>query len=383
MKRILVVGAGLSGAVIANQLANQLRIDKIDVIDSRAHIGGNCYSARDEETGVMVHKYGPHIFHTDDEMVWDYVNFFSNFIDYTLRVKATTQGKVYSLPINLHTINQFFGRTFSPSQAKKFIESIRRYAAADEVKSFKDQALNSLGFDLYEAFFKYYPLKQWGIVTDMLPASVFQRLPIRFDYNDNYFSHKYQGIPEHGYTEMIRNMLDAPLIDVQLNTKFDKSLISEYDHVFFSGKLDSWFDYSQGELQYRTLKFDYSNHIGDHQGCAVMSYPGPDCSFTRIVEHKHFAPWESHEMTTIHTEFSELAKDDDIPYYPIRLVQEQPVLAKYIELANKEKNVTFVGRLGTYRYLDMDVTIKEALYCAAKYGACNMFSTTMPAFMHE
>lgn len=368
MKKILVVGAGLSGAVVARQLAEAGH--DVHVVDSRLHVAGNCHSERDQETGIMVHKHGPHIFHTDNQVVWDYVNEFAEFVDYTLRVKATTQDKVFSLPINLLTINQFFGHTFSPKQAKEFIDSIGDKSIID-AKSFKDQALKFLGNDLYEAFFKYYPLKQWGIDPAELPASVLTRLPIRFDYNDNYFAHKYQGIPEHGYTELVKNILDHKNITVSLNTPFDKSIRSDFDHTFFSGKLDSWFDYSEGELGYRTLRFEESRHDDDFQGCAVMSYPGQEVPYTRIVEHKHFTPWEEHERTIIYKEHSSLATCDDVPYYPIRLVHEQEALARYMELASNEKDVTFIGRLGTYRYLDMDVTIAEALKYAADYIKIN------------
>ncbi len=380
MKRILVVGAGLSGAVIAQQLA--CAGYTVDVIDARDHVGGNCHSARDAETGVMVHKHGPHIFHTDDEKVWNYVNHFGKFNDYTLRVKATVNNAVYSLPINLHTINQFFKRTYNPSQAKKFVESLSDKSIVD-VHSFKDQALKFLGIELYETFFKYYPLKQWEIEPDMLPASILKRLPIRFDYNDNYFAHKFQGIPIDGYTALIANMLKRDNITIKTNTPFEKSMREQYAHTFFSGKLDSWFDYAEGDLEYRTLKFNSSIHAGDYQGCAVMSYPGPRVPWTRIVEHKHFTPWETHEKTVIHKEYSALATRYDAPYYPIRLVRDQPALSKYIELANNEKNVTFVGRLGTYRYLDMDVTVAEALECAGKFISYDLLCESMPAFTHE
>lgn len=378
MKKILIVGAGLSGAVVANQLA--CAGFDIDVIDSRNHIAGNCYNERDPTTNVMVHSYGPHIFHTDNSDVWCYVNSFADFVPYVLRVKATIDRGVFSLPINLHTINQFFNKTFNPSEARDFISSLGNQHI--NVHSFKDQAERFLGVDIYEAFFHHYPMKQWGIDPSQIPASVLKRLPVRFDYDDNYFAHKYQGIPRRGYAAMVEQMLNSNRINVRLNTKFDASMRENYSHVFYSGKLDSWFDYRYGDLHYRTLRFETSNHVGNYQGCAVMSYPGENESYTRIVEHKHFAPWESHDSTTIHKEFSALATRDDVPYYPIRMVKDQPSLAKYVELANTEQNVTFIGRLGTYRYLDMDVTIAEALSCADIFIESRMNSTKMSSFTH-
>lgn len=377
MKNILIIGAGFSGAVIARELAEE-GFD-IDVIDQREHIAGNCHTERDKNTQVMVHKYGPHIFHTDHERVWEYVNKFGTFMPYVNRVKTNINDKVFSLPVNLHTINQFFDKAMSPDEAKKFIAE-KSEKSITEPKNFEEQALKFVGKELYEAFFKGYTLKQWGMDPKKLPASILKRLPLRFNYDDNYFNHKYQGMPKDGYTEIVKNILDHPKINVTLNKTVNRQETTEYLHTFYSGPLDAWFDYSEGRLGYRTLDFERGEATGDHLGTAVMNYGNQDIPWTRISEHKHFSPWETHEKTVFFKEHSRLCGENDIPYYPIRLTDEKTMLTKYVELAQKEQGVTFVGRLGTYRYLDMDVTIKEALETAdifKKSAAKNMPSFTI------
>jgi len=377
MKNIAIVGAGFSGAVIANQLAEAGH--KITVFEARQHIGGNSHSERDKETGVMVHVYGPHIFHTDDERVWAFVNRFVEFMPYVNRVKAITKGKVYSLPINLLTINQFFGKTFRPAEAREFIESIADTSIQNPV-SFEEQAMRFVGKDLYEAFFKGYTLKQWGIHPRDLPASILKRLPVRFNYDDNYFNHKYQGMPKDGYTTLIQRMFDVPGVTIHLNTTFAPGQKTNYDHVFYSGPLDAWFGHVNGRLPYRTLDFDVFRDEGDYQGTAVINYCDKDIPYTRITEHKHFSPWEEHSKTICYKESSRLCQENDIPYYPIRLTGEMSQLKSYIKLADEEKNVTFVGRLGTYRYIDMDITIREALEVADTFKTLSSKGQLMPAF---
>lgn len=374
---ILLVGAGLSGAVIGRRLAEAGH--RITIIDSRDHLGGNCHTERDADTGVLVHVYGPHIFHTDDEEVWAYVNRHETFLPYKNRVKTTSQGAVYALPVNLHTINQFYGRTMRPDEARAFIETQADTSITDP-QTFEDQALRFVGPDLYEAFFKGYTEKQWGCSPRDLPASILKRLPLRFNYDDNYFFHRFQGMPAIGYTKMIERILEHENIDVHLGTRFDANQANRYDHVFFSGPLDGYFDYRLGRLGYRTLDFERFTDKGDYQGCAVMNYGDRDVPWTRITEHKHFAPWESHDSTVCYREFSRAAGPDDIPYYPIRLVHEKSLLAEYVALAEQTSGVTFVGRLGTYRYLDMDVTIREALDTAAAFLNCAATGATMTAF---
>lgn len=363
---ILLVGAGLSGAVIGRKLAEAGHSCRI--IDSRNHVAGNCYTERDEETGVMVHVYGPHIFHTDDEEVWNYVNSYTSFKPFQNRVKTTAQGRVFSLPINLHTINQFFGETLSPDGAKRLIDSKADKSITDP-QTFEEQALRFVGPELYEAFFKGYTEKQWGCSPTELPASILKRLPVRFNYDDNYFFHRFQGMPENGYTPMVEAILDHTNITVELETPYTSEMSKDADHVFWSGPLDGYFNYSLGRLGYRTLDFKRFTHTGDYQGCAVMNYGDRNVPYTRITEHKHFSPWENHEGSICYKEYSRAADPEDIPYYPIRLVEEKEMLANYLEQAKQTQDVTFVGRLGTYRYLDMDVTIREALDTAGSFLA--------------
>jgi UDP-galactopyranose mutase len=376
--RIAVVGAGLSGAVIGRELA--LKGYKVEAFDSRDHIAGNCHTERDKDTGVMVHIYGPHIFHTDDTEVWDYVNGFQTFMPYKNRVKTTSGGKVYSLPVNLHTINQFFDKTFRPDEARVFIEEIADTSITDP-QTFEDQAMRFVGKGLYEAFFKGYTQKQWGCSPTELPASILKRLPVRFNYDDNYFAHKYQGMPENGYTDMIGQILDHPNITVHLETTFSRSQKDDFDHVFWSGPLDTYLNNEFGPLGYRTLDFERFTYDGDYQGTAVMNYGDVDVPFTRITEHKHFSPWEEHQGSVCYREFSRACGPDDIPYYPIRLVKDKEQLEQYVERAKQETGITFVGRLGTYRYLDMDVTIREALDTAREFLGRMAENAPVPVFV--
>ena len=375
--RILMVGAGLSGAVIGRMLAEADH--DVTVIDARPHVAGNCHTARDPETGVMVHTYGPHIFHTDDVEVWDYANAHARFMPYRNRVKTVSGGRVYALPINLHTINQFFGLTLNPDEARAFIDQKADHTITDP-KSFEDQALRFLGRELYEAFFKGYTQKQWGREPSSLPASILKRLPVRFNYDDNYFAHRFQGIPAQGYTALVESVLAHPRVKVHLNHRFDPAARDSFDHIFYSGPLDGWFGYDIGRLGYRTLDFERFRYQGDYQGCAVMNFGEVDVPWTRITEHKHFTPWESHGGSVLYREFARACGPEDTPYYPIRLVEEQKLLQAYETRAKAETGVTFVGRLGTYRYLDMDVTIREALDAGRLFLNRTATGEPIPAF---
>ncbi|WP_314154865.1 UDP-galactopyranose mutase [Rouxiella badensis] len=376
-KNILIVGAGFSGAVIARQLAEQGH--RIRIIDQRDHIGGNSYDARDPQTDVMVHVYGPHIFHTDNETVWNYVTQHAEMMPYVNRVKATVNGQVFSLPINLHTINQFFAKTCSPDEARALIAE-KGDSSIEEPKTFEEQALRFIGKELYEAFFKGYTIKQWGMEPSQLPASILKRLPVRFNYDDNYFNHRFQGMPKLGYTKMIESIANHENITIELQQSFNAEEREQYDHVFYSGPLDAFYSYQYGRLGYRTLDFEKFTWQGDYQGCAVMNYCSLDVPYTRITEHKYFSPWESHEGSVCYKEYSRECGEKDIPYYPIRQMGEMALLDKYLSLAENEKNMTFVGRLGTYRYLDMDVTIAEALNTADKYLSSLSSNESMPVF---
>ena len=379
-KSILIVGAGFSGATIARTLAEAGL--SVDIIDSRDHLAGNCHSARDAETGVMVHIYGPHIFHTDDSEVWDFIRRYGTMMPYTNRVKSTVGGQVYSLPINLHTINQFYGKTLRPAEARAFLAEQADNSIA-EPQNFEEQALKYVGRALYEAFFKGYTQKQWGLDPRTLPASILKRLPVRFNYDDNYFAHRYQGMPQDGYTAIVAAMLDHPNIHLRLNTRYQRSDSVAYAHTFYSGPLDGYFDYQHGRLDYRTLDFERFTATGDYQGTAVMNYGDLDVPYTRITEHKHFAPWESHDNTVCYREYSRACGENDLPYYPVRLIAAQPLLDTYQQAARGLENITFIGRLATYRYLDMDVTIREALDAARTYLAAKTNGSPMPVFLHD
>jgi UDP-galactopyranose mutase len=377
--RIAVVGAGFSGAVVARELAEAGH--DVEVFESRDHVAGNCHTRR-HETGVMVHVYGPHIFHTQHEQVWDYVQRFGTFKPYRHRVRAMVGGKAYQMPMNLGLINSFFGTNLSPTQAEAFVAS-RTDASITDPKSFEEQALRLVGRELYEAFFAGYTRKQWGVDPKELPASILARLPLRFTDDDSYFSHPYQGIPEHGYTPIVEAILDHPRIAVRLATRCPRAKLAEYDHAFWSGPIDAYFDFEHGRLAYRTLDFVPEVVDGDHQGCPVVNYCDAEVPYTRITEHKHFAPWEHHEKSVIYREFSRLCGEDDTPYYPVRLVQEKAQLLEYVQLARRERGVTFLGRLGTYRYLDMDVTIHEALKVADVAKQALRSGQEIPAFVAD
>ncbi len=356
--KFLLVGAGFSNTVIARELAEVGH--ECLVIDERYHVAGNCHTERDEKTGVMIHQYGPHIFHTDSERVWQYINRFGEFMPYPHRVKTTSQGQVYSMPINLHTLNQFFNKAMSPDKAREFITQ-KADKSIKNPQNFEQQAISMLGREIYEAFFEGYTKKQWGMDPKELPASILKRLPVRFNYDDNYFFHQYQGMPKDGYTKIVENILDHLNITVKLNTVFEHSMTDTFDHIFYSGPLDRYFDYELGRLPYRTLDFKPIYGNGDILGTAVMNNGDFETPYTRISEHKYFAPWEDHKETIAFEEYSRLCEKDDTPYYPIRLTGEMKLLEQYVKKTNQHKKVTFVGRLGTYRYLDMDVTILNAL----------------------
>lgn len=359
--RFGVAGAGFSGAVIARELAAAGH--KVDVFESRSHVAGNCHTERDSVSDVLVHRYGPHIFHTNDDRVWEYINRYGAMEPYNHRVRTTVQGRVYLLPINLLTINQLFETAMGPAEAEAFIAA-QSDSSIGEPANFEEQALKLVGRRIYEAFLYGYTKKQWGCEPTRLPASILKRLPVRFTYEDSYYAHPHQGMPRNGYTPIVEAILDHPRIDVHLKRPFDPDDADQFDHAIWTGPLDAWFDYRHGRLGYRTLDFEEFHFDGDFQGCAVMNYGDVDVPYTRITEHKHFSPWEAHERTVCFREYSRAATPGDIPYYPIRLTDDRELLDRYLADAQRARNVSFVGRLGTYRYLDMDVTIGEALDAA-------------------
>ncbi len=380
MKNFLIGGAGFSGAVLARRLAEAGH--HCQIVEPRDHAGGNCHTARDAQSGVMVHVYGPHIFHTGDEEVWRFVNDHAQMRPYQHRVRALYRGEVYSLPVNLRTINQFFGKDFSPEEARSHISKLTIAPAHGRApETFEEQALAFVGRDLYEAFLKGYTQKQWGTSPDQLPASILKRLPMRFTDDDNYFFHPFQGIPEDGYTAMVHSILDHPHIDVALGEKISCTQAPEdKDHIFFTGPIDDWFDHDFGRLAYRTLDFEILRAKGNFQDCPVVNYSDEEVKWTRITEHKHFAAWEKHDETICYKEFSRACQEGDIPYYPVRLVKDKALLGVYLEKARAEKNVSFLGRLGTYRYLDMDVAIREAMDAASMVLAAIARGVPPPPF---
>ena len=382
MKKYLIIGAGFSGTVLANQLVSKSDC-QVDIWDERNHVGGNCHTERDAETGILVHTYGPHIFNTDKKEIWDFVNRFVEFRPYVHRVKAMSNGKVYSLPINLHTINQFFNKTFTPAEAKIFVETLGD-KTIEQARNFEEQALIFIGKKLYDAFFYGYTKKQWGCDPYLLPASILQRLPVRFNYDDNYHNNLYTGIPVEGYTALIQKLVDYHNIHISLGRKFNPGTdISMYDHVFYTGPLDAYFSYKYGRLGYRTVFFEPGYALGDFQGVAQMNYCDENIPFTRITEHKHFAYWEDHQKTIYFKEFSRETQPSDIPYYPKRLKKDKDLLLKYRSEADLLEGVSFLGRLATYRYMDMHHVIGEALQFANLFLGSLQAGKKPPVFSNQ
>ena len=378
--RVLIVGAGFSGAVIARELADA-GISSL-VIDQRDHIGGNCYTARDRETDIMEHVYGPHIFNTSNLEVWNYIQRFCTMGRYINRVKASTSRGIFSMPINLHTINQFFGLKLNPRTAREFLASKADKTITDP-RNFEEQALSMIGRELYETFFYGYTKKQWGCEPRELPASILKRLPVRFNYDDSYYASTYQGIPTDGYTPIFEQLLDHPSIEVKLETGWEGGMEAEFDYLFFTGAIDAFYQHRFGRLGYRTVYWDKLTAEGDYQGNPVINYTELSEPYTRVHEHKHFAPWEKHDKTVVFTEFSKETEPNDTPYYPKRLAADLVMLNKYRELAANETNVTFVGRLATYRYLDMHMVIPEALGVARDYLRWKAGASPRPVFGGE
>ncbi len=378
-KHIGIAGAGFAGAVLARELVESGKY-KVTVFDERNHVAGNCHTERDDETGVMVHKYGPHIFNTSREDVWEYVNHWGRFEPFVNRVKAVTKKGIFSLPINLMTINQFFEKKMGPAEARDFVGALGD-ESIKEPQSFEDQALKFLGKDLYKNFFYGYTKKQWGVEPSNLPASILKRLPVRFNYDDNYYNQKYQGIPVSGYTEIVRRILDHSEIEVRLGQRLDPERKDEFEHVFWSGPMDGYFNYKLGRLGYRTLKFERFVENGDYQGNPVINYCEEEVPFTRVAEHKHFTPWEEHDKTVCFKEYSKLCGEKDTPYYPLRLNNDKELLEQYVKLVENEDKITFIGRLGTYRYLDMHVIIGESLDLAKTCLSSD--KTTWPKFSNS
>ncbi|MBK5203576.1 MAG: UDP-galactopyranose mutase [Prolixibacteraceae bacterium] len=359
----LIVGAGLFGSVFAYK-AKELG-KKCLVIDKRSHIGGNVYTENIE--GINIHKYGPHTFHTSNKVVWNFVNSFVEFNRYTNSTIANYKDKLYNLPFNMNTFYQLWG-VKTPSEARKKIEEQRKpFLYIKNPKNLEEQALVLGGLDIYEKLIKGYTEKQWGCSAKKLPAFIIRRLPFRFLYDNNYFNDLYQGIPIGGYTKIIEKMLDG--IEVKTNTNYfdHKGELNQLaDKIVYTGKIDEFFDYKFGELEYRSLLFKNELlNIYDFQGNAIVNYTEKEVPYTRIVEHKHFE-FGTQPVTIITREYPiEYTKDNE-PYYPINNSKNQVLYEKYHKIATQNKNVIFGGRLSEYKYYDMDDIIKEALLTSKK-----------------
>jgi UDP-galactopyranose mutase len=376
----LIVGAGFAGSVLAERIANELD-ESVLLIDKRDHIGGNAYDRLNHE-GLLIHQYGPHIFHTNSQQIFDYLSRFTSWRPYEHRVLAHVDGQLVPIPINLDTINKLYGLSLDSEGLARFFAE--RAEPVDPIRTSEDVVVSQVGRELYEKFFRGYTRKQWGMEPTELPASILKRLPLRFNYDDRYFAHKHQAIPAEGYTKIVAAMLDAPGIELRLKTSHEQ-LDENFGHVFYSGPIDRYFHFADGRLGYRTLDFEVFRRKGDYQGAAVINYCDEDTPYTRITEHKHFAPWESQEIegTICYREFSRACGPNDIPYYPIRQAREESMLEKYVQRAGATSGVSFVGRLGSYRYLDMDVTIGEALDAADATLKCVAEGRRIPAFFVE
>lgn len=365
---LIVVGSGFFGLTVAEQAASELG-KRVLVVEKRNHIGGNAYSEKEPETGIEVHKYGAHLFHTSNERVWEYVNRFTSFTDYQHRVFAMHNGTAYQFPMGLGLINQFFGKYYSPDEARKLIEEQREGRDPAEATNLEERGIALIGKPLYEAFVKHYTAKQWQTDPTELPPEIISRLPVRYTFNNRYFNDKYEGLPVDGYAAWLENMADHELIDVRLDTDwFDIRDEFEGIPVVYTGPLDRYFDYAEGHLGWRTLDFEQEVlDTGDFQGTSVMNYNDADVPYTRIHEFRHFHPERTEyptDKTVIVKEYSRFATDDDEVYYPINTPEDRAKLLKYRELAAEESrknSVLFGGRLGTYQYLDMHMAIGAAL----------------------
>ena len=357
---ILIIGAGFAGAVTARELAEAGH--KVLVIDRREHIAGNAYDVKDEH-GILIHQYGPHIFHTNSERIFNYLSKFTEWYPYEHRVRGVVNGQEYPFPINRDTLNQLYDLDLTEEQAAEYFEKVRE--PKEKVLTSEDVVLNSVGRDLYEKFFLNYTKKQWGLEPSQLKAGVAARIPTRTNTDDRYFTDTYQAMPLHGYTALFQNLLNHPNIKVQLATEYKDWLKqnTQYDHVVYTGCIDEFYDYKFGKLPYRSLRFEHQHleNTEQYQSVGTINYPN-DFEFTRITEFKHLTG-QQHPATSIVREYPTAEGD---PYYPIPRDENEALFKKYKSLADCEKNVTFVGRLAEYRYYNMDQVVGAALNAVDK-----------------
>ncbi|TQJ32721.1 UDP-galactopyranose mutase [Microbacterium sp. SLBN-146] len=368
---LLIVGSGFFGLTIAERAAASGR--KVVVIDRRDHLGGNAYSELEAETGIEVHRYGAHLFHTSNRTVWEYVNRFTKFTNYVHRVYTTHKGVVFPLPINLGTINQYFQAAYSPDEARALVRAQAEEFDARSAANLEEKAIALIGRPLYEAFIRGYTAKQWQTEPTALPAEIIGRLPVRYSYDNRYFNDTWEGLPVDGYTAWLERMTDHPNIEVRLSTDyFDesqplnrKATVGQVP-IVYTGPIDRYFDFAAGTLSWRTLDFEQEVvPVGDFQGTPVMNYADAEVPYTRIHEFKHFHPERADrypaDRTVIVREYSRFATREDEPYYPVNTADDREGLLTYRELAKGEPSVYFGGRLGTYQYLDMHMAIGSAL----------------------
>ena len=370
---LIVVGSGLFGLTVAERAASQLG-KRVLIVERRTHLGGNAYSEAEPETGIEIHKYGAHLFHTSNKKVWEYVNQFTDFTGYQHRVFAMHDGTAYQFPMGLGMINQFFGRYYTPDEARELIAEQASEIDSKDANNLEEKAISLIGRPLYEAFIRDYTAKQWQTDPKNLPASNITRLPVRYNFNNRYFNDTYEGLPVDGYAAWLERMADHELIDVRLDTDWfdvrDELRAESPDApVVYTGPLDRYFDFSAGKLGWRTLDFHTEvQQTGDFQGTPVMNYNDADVPYTRIHEFRHFHPEREDrypkDKTVIMKEYSRFAEEGDEPYYPINTPEDREMLKAYRELAAEEardNKVLFGGRLGTYQYLDMHMAIASAL----------------------
>lgn len=368
---LLIVGAGLFGLTVAERAASSGV--KVTLIDRRSHIGGNAYSEADPETGIEVHMYGSHIFHTSNRRVWNYVTRFTKFNNYTHRVYTVHNGSVFSLPINLATINQFYRSALTPSEARALVRRDAGEFDPTVAHNLEERAIGLVGRPLYNAFIKNYTYKQWQTNPRELPAAVIDRLPVRYTYDSRYFSDMWEGIPRGGYTSWFERMVDHPNISVALGVdfldegeEFSKSRMVGQVPIVYTGPLDRYFGYHAGRLKWRTLEFEMDVlAVGDHQGTAVMNYADATTPYTRVHEFRHFHPELAaaypSDRTVVAREYSRFATSADEPYYPVNSTEDRATVRTYRTYAKGEASVYFGGRLGTYKYLDMHMAVASAL----------------------
>ncbi len=362
---LVVVGSGFFGLTVAERCAAELGL-RVLVIDRRNHIGGNAYSEIEPSTGIEIHRYGAHLFHTSNRRVWEYANRFTSFTGYQHHVFSKYQGRIYQMPINLGTICEYFGTALSPDEARALIAEQSAEVDSDQARNLEEKAISLIGRPLYEAFIRGYTAKQWQTDPRELPAEIITRLPVRYTFDNRYFSDTYEGLPTHGYTKWLEAMANHPNIEVRLDTEFADIRPDVVGNVpvVYTGPLDAYFDNANGELGWRTLDFEMEVlGVGDFQGTPVMNYADEDVPYTRIHEFRHFHPEREYpaDKTVIVREFSRFADPGDEPYYPINTAEDRERLLKYRELAKREPGVLFGGRLGTYKYLDMHMAIGSAL----------------------